>query len=241
MKSIVLSLLLAFSGAVAYDETRTDVSLTRDPTTIAFEAYSDLWERVHFVHHREGTVVMDYRIEFYGRMAAVDTPFIFSGNLSAAYAYEDSLLGFYITMRLYNDEHQMFMYVIAQDGEIIHVDADEYGAMMIYMAVGEAMYDMLWGSSYIPFVVLPKADIDSFSNVRIEQAGDYITIYFTLTNASAQSDFMVDADIMLVLRYGTIPISISIDMIEVNDDEHAWQERSILEYIFELFSDTATF
>ena len=250
MKRIVLCLILSFSALALlaacdeldFDNIAANMDLAADPVAMAFEAYSDLLERVHFANRREGAIGLDYRFEFYGEMLAVDTPWIYYGSIETF--YKDRVLDFYVTMRLYGwdlPEHYMFLHVVAQDGEIVFVDSEEIGALMIYMAVGEAMYDMLWGYSHIPLVHLPVADIDSFGNVRFDLDGDYVTIYFTLTGATAHPGMVVDADIALVLRLDGTPASISIDMIEAGGDERFWRDRFIFDYVFHFFADEVDF
>ncbi|MCL2573967.1 MAG: hypothetical protein FWE34_05370 [Defluviitaleaceae bacterium] len=246
MKQIILYIMLSFSALaftacdeLEFDNISANIDLTGDPTEIAYHAYSALLESLHFANIREGAVGLDYHIEFYGEMLSVNAPMIFEGGISTS--YKDRMLGFNITMQLYGDDHIMFLHILAEDGEIIFADADEEGALMIYMAVGEAMYDLLWGSSHIPFVHLPQADIDSFNNVHFVLDGDYLTIHFTLTNAIVYPNMLVDAEISLVLQSGLIPSSISIDMTEVSNSEHLWQQRIILDYIFHYFTDNVVF
>ena len=235
---LALTLLTACDGP-EFDNISANIDLTGDLEIIAFEAYSDLLERLRFVNVREGAVSLEYRIERYGEMLSVDFPFILSGSISAS--YKDRMLSFNITTQLYNDEHTMFLNMLAQDGEIISADADEDGALFIYMAVGEQMHEMLYGSSHIPFLYLPQADINSFGNVRYARNGNYLTLYFTLTNAIVYPDMVVDADIALVLALGVIPVSISIDMQKVNENGHVSGQRMILNYFFHSFADKVIF
>ena len=224
MKRIIMYAILLFvvfvpltaCDALEHDNIAANIDLSRDPAELAHAAYSALLDSLHFVNIREGAAGLEYHLNFYEHME-------FSGRIDVA--YKERELDFRMTMELDDYDHVIFMHVFAVDGEIVYADACEYGGLLIYMAAGEQMYEMVWGDSQIPFVMLPEADADAFTNVRFERDGDYLTMFFTLEDADMR------ADVALVLQFGVIPRNISID----------WPQNWIAEYDFHYFAGTVIF